>query len=51
MSESTCHIGASTLLTKAGAYANENSQEGLDTRKVGLARPQRTLCAMLGSLG
>ena len=41
MSESTCHIGASRLLTKAGAYANENSQGGEDPEKVGLARPQR----------
>ena len=50
MSESTCHIGASILLTKPGAYADENSQGGEDPQKVGLARPQRALCVMPGSL-
>lgn len=51
MSDSTCHIGTWMLLTKAGAHANEGAQAGEDTEKVGLARPQKTMCAMLGSLG
>ena len=41
MSKSVCHIDASMLLTKAGTYADENSQGGEDPEKVGLARPQR----------
>lgn len=51
VSESTCHLGAWMLLTKPEAYANESAQVGEALEKGGPARPQRILCAMLGSLG